>query len=235
MRNSMQPQEIEAKEVYTFEDLVQITRALRSENGCPWDKEQTHLSLTPCMIEEAYEVVEAINNEDIPNLCEELGDVLLQVTMHTEIAEEVGDFCLNDVTTGICKKLIRRHPHVFGDLLVSGTKEVLANWEEIKKNEKNEATPLEGIKRIPKALPACIRGQKTIKKSKKADYISFKEEEIKENVKGLLEKDLTKDEIGELLFEILKLSEEKKVNAEEALRDYSTRFVEELEEKVEEI
>lgn len=122
--------------MYTFDDLKHIMEELRSDHGCPWDKEQTHESLKKCLAEESQEVLDAIDNHDKENLCEELGDVLLQVMMHSQIAMENGDFTADDVVNGICEKMIRRHPHVFGDKKVSSPEESLALWNEIKKQEK---------------------------------------------------------------------------------------------------
>ena len=121
---------------YSFNEFMDIIRKLRSKEGCPWDREQTHESLRQCLIEEAYEVIEAINNQDSKNLCEELGDLLLQVAMHSVIAEETGEFTVEDVISEESRKMIRRHPHVFGNLTADSTKEVLKNWEMIKALEK---------------------------------------------------------------------------------------------------
>lgn len=122
--------------MYTFEDLKDIIAQLRSEHGCPWDKAQTHESLKVCLTEESKEVLRAIDNRDMDNLCEELGDVLLQVMLHSQIAGENGDFTIEAVINGLCEKMIRRHPHVFGDVKVSTPEESLALWNAIKKQEK---------------------------------------------------------------------------------------------------
>ena len=123
---------------YTFKDLTDITAKLRSENGCTWDRAQTHESLIPCLMEESGEVRDAIVNKDDENLCEELGDLLLQVMIHSQIAAERGAFTVGDVVQGICEKMVRRHPHVFGDRKVNSPEEALALWQEIKKREKSE-------------------------------------------------------------------------------------------------
>lgn len=122
--------------MYSFNDLIKITATLRSENGCPWDKEQTHESLKPCLKEESEEVFAAIDNQDMENLCEELGDVLLQVLLHSRIAEENGAFAIGDVVNGICEKMVRRHPHVFGDASATTPEACLDLWNEIKRQEK---------------------------------------------------------------------------------------------------
>lgn len=137
---------------YTYEEFLQIIKRLRAEDGCPWDRAQTHESLKPCMLEEAYEVVEAIDQKDEENLKEELGDVLLQVVMHAQIAEEENWFDMADIVDGIASKMVSRHPHIFGDASVTTSEEVLDQWEAIKKKEKHETTIYESLKRVPKAL-----------------------------------------------------------------------------------
>ena len=122
--------------MHTFEDLTNIIAELRSDHGCPWDKEQTFESLKKCLADEAQEVFEAVDNKDMENLCEELGDVLLQVVLYSQIAKEVGAFTIDDVIDGISKKMVRRHPHVFGDIEVNSPEEALALWKEIKLQEK---------------------------------------------------------------------------------------------------
>ena len=123
---------------YTFKDLTDITAKLRSENGCTWDRAQTHESLIPCLMEESGEVRDAIVNKDDENLCEELGDLLFQVMIHSQIAAERGAFTVDDVVQGICEKMVRRHPQVFGDRKVISPEEALALWQEIKKREQSE-------------------------------------------------------------------------------------------------
>ena len=125
-------------EKYTFEDLREIMRILRSENGCPWDRRQTHESLIPCLEEETGEVIDAIHNMDMENLCEELGDLLFQVMSHSQIAEEMGNFTIDDVVDGISAKMVRRHPNVFGDVKVNSAEEGLELWKRIKSEEKSK-------------------------------------------------------------------------------------------------
>lgn len=154
---------------YTYEDFLDIIKTLRSENGCPWDREQTHMSLRPCMMEEAAEVVAGIRildkTGDGENLQEELGDVLLQVVMHAEIAGEEGLFTMEDVVSGVAEKMVRRHPHVFGDVKVNGSGQVLENWDEIKKKEKEGKSYIESpLREIPAELPALTRAPKVLKK-----------------------------------------------------------------------
>lgn len=126
--------------MHTFDDLIGIIAELRSDHGCPWDKEQTFESLKKCLADEAQEVFEAVDNKDMENLCEELGDVLLQVVLYSQIAKEAGAFTIDDVIDGISKKMVRRHPHVFGDIEVNSPEEALALWKEIKLQEKAKKT-----------------------------------------------------------------------------------------------
>ena len=133
----------------TLEDLVRIIRILRGENGCPWDRVQTHASIRMDMLEEAYEAADAIDKKDMKNLCEELGDVLMQVVFHAEIETEQGGFTMGDVIQGICEKMIYRHPHVFGSGKADTAEEVLINWEELKKKEKRQETQTEVMQSVP--------------------------------------------------------------------------------------
>lgn len=127
---------MEQEKRYTYQELLEIVAELRSEHGCPWDKAQTHESMIPCLRDECEEAVQAIENRDDENLCEELGDVLLQVLMHSQIAAEEGRFTIEDVVDGLAAKLVRRHPHVFGDVTAVTPEEGLASWEAIKRQEK---------------------------------------------------------------------------------------------------
>ena len=154
---------------YTFEDFLEIIKMLRSENGCPWDREQTHESLKPCVMEEAAELAAAIRifnqTQDAENMVEELGDLLLQVVMHSEIGSEENIFTINDVIDGVSKKMVRRHPHVFGDAYAENSEQVLSNWEDIKKAEKEGKSWIESpLREIPLELPALTRAVKVTKK-----------------------------------------------------------------------
>ena len=159
---------MEYKEAYACQDLVEIVRILRAPGGCPWDAEQTHSSIRRNMIEEAHEAAEAIDLCDGALLCEELGDLLLQVVFQAEIAAGGGRFTIDDVTTGICRKLIYRHPHVFGDLKVSGSEEVLANWDKLKRQSKGHDSAADAMKAVSRALPGLMRLQKILGKAEKA-------------------------------------------------------------------
>ena len=155
--------EFKAKEKYSVSDLISIMALLRGEGGCPWDREQDHLTIRKNLIEEAYEVVEAIDAGDPEMLCEELGDLLLQVVFHSRISEEEGDFSIEEVADGICRKLIHRHPHIFSDVVVKDSGEVLENWDAIKKQEKGQKTASDTLHSVPKVLPALMRSQKVQK------------------------------------------------------------------------
>lgn len=193
----------------SFLQLVDIIATLRSENGCPWDKEQTHKSLETCMIEEAYELVEGIEifekTKDKENLVEELGDVLLQVLLHSQIGKEEGEFNIQHVIKRLSKKMIHRHPHVFGDKKAENPEEALSNWEELKQKEKKKTkTPLQ---EIPTSFPALIRGQKVWKKSGKIYEDGKTEEEyiqlIKDSIQNCNTSEWSKEEKEEFLTNML--------------------------------
>ncbi len=218
-----------------FDKFVEIIRTLRSENGCPWDKEQTHESLRQNLIEESYEVVESIDNRDMANLREELGDVLLQIVMHSVIAEEEKAFTIEEVIEEISEKMIRRHPHVFGDVEAETSEEVLKNWDEIKKVEKKEKTLGESMERIPKALPANIRAEKAQKKAAKIgfDFADYEEAlgKVYEELKELEEARKTgsacdiEEEFGDLMFSMVNLSRFLQINAENSLTNATNKFI----------
>ena len=158
------------KPSYNFQDLIEIVRTLRHPGGCPWDQEQTHRSIRRNFLEEAYEVAEAIDEGSTEHLKEELGDVLLQVVFHTSIEEDAGRFDLDDVADGVCKKLIYRHPHVFGNVTVSSTGEILSNWEELKRKEKHQEVQADAVDAVARTLPALWRAEKIKKKAAKAGF-----------------------------------------------------------------
>ncbi len=222
------------KDLYSTEDLLKIVEILRAPGGCPWDAEQTHESIRKDFIEETYEVIEAINKNSPEMLREELGDVLLQVVFHTLIETEKGNFTFSDVTDEICKKLIIRHPHVFGDVNVSSTDEVLTNWDAIKMNTKKQTTVAETIYSIPRELPALMRANKVQKKAAKAGFdwpdvtgafekITEESEEVKKAVADGDEKEIL-DEIGDLLFAVVNVARKTGVDPEEALTRATDKF-----------
>jgi tetrapyrrole methylase family protein/MazG family protein len=218
-----------------FYDLLDIMEKLRSKDGCPWDIEQTHESVKRCVVEESYELVEAIENEDYDTMIEELGDVLFQVIFHAQIGKEDGFFNINDVIEGICDKMIRRHPHVFGNINVKNTNEVLNNWETIKMEEKRVETNYEEMERVAKTLPALIRAEKIQKKAKKVgfdlvnieDALNKVKEEFSEvkNVYKTEEEEKILEEIGDLLFSCVNVARFLKVDPEDALNKSSNKFI----------
>ena len=224
------------KENYNFEDLLKIMEVLRSDEGCPWDREQTHESIRKDFIEETYEVIEAINKMDKTLLCEELGDVLLQVAFHVQIEKEEGSFGIEEVTDGVCKKLIERHPHVFGEVKVSSTGEVLDNWDTIKRKSKGQKTQGSAMEKIPKELPALMRAQKIQQKAKKAgfdwDDISGAYEALGKEIEELKEaqqsgdEDKITDELGDVLFSVVNISRFLGADSEEALTKSNNKFIE---------
>lgn len=211
--------EMKNKERFTADDLRKIMEILRSENGCPWDREQTHKSIRQDLLEEAYETAEAIDCESDEMLCEELGDVLLQVMFHSRIAEEEGRFTVDDVYTGVCKKMIERHPHIFGDVSVKDVDDVLTNWDAIKQNSKNRSSLSEQIDGVCKALPALMLASKYVSKCLKNGI----EIETKTNLESVSE-----ESIGEILFDIVALSKKNKIDPELALQKKCEKFLKEM-------
>ena len=227
---------------YDFDDLVEIVTVLRSNGGCPWDKEQTHKSLRRDFIEETYEVIEAIDTEDPKLLREELGDVMLQVVFHADIEHEEGRFDINDVANDICVKLIHRHPHVFGELKLDNSADVLENWDKIKGVEKQRNTLTDKLRSIPPMLPALMRAQKVGKKASFFDFESTEAvydklyEEISE-VKEAAESgecDAVMEEIGDLLLTVTSLARKLGVDSEQALFNATNKFIDRF-EKVENV
>ena len=223
------------KEKYNFDDLCGIIQVLRGEGGCPWDIEQTHKSIRRDLIEECYEVVEAIDTEDPILLCEELGDLLLQVVFHSDIGREEDGFTIEDVTDGVCKKLVLRHPHVFGDVTAETSEKVLENWDKIKKTEKQRNTIASEMYAVPPALPALMRANKVGKKSGKANFDFSSDEEafakVTEELNELYEirnsgdKEKIADEMGDLLFSVVNVSRKVGVEPEEALTRATEKFM----------
>lgn len=219
---------------HQFFRLKEIIATLRGPDGCPWDKEQTHESLRQFLIEEAYELVDAIDEADDEKIIEELGDVLLQVMLHSQIGEEQGYFSIDDVIATISDKMIRRHPHVFGDVSVSGTKEVLDNWQTIKAKEKDRSTGASRLDRIPKAASTLVKADAIQKEANKVgfDWDDPKEiykkieEEIVEIRQALIEQDPKEIELefGDLLFSVVNLARHYNVSSDLALRRANEKF-----------
>jgi MazG family protein len=219
-----------------FEELVRIMERLRADGGCPWDREQTRESLKPFLIEEAYEVVEAIDEGDPMKLMEELGDLLFQVVFHAQVAAEQGEFTINQVLAATADKMVRRHPHVFAGGTASTAREVLEQWEELKREERGAkaeglASALDGV---PKELPALLRAQRLQDKASRTGFdwpeisgvIAKVEEELgelKEAIQGAAPEEVEL-ELGDLLFSLVNLARFLNLSAEETLRKSITRF-----------
>jgi tetrapyrrole methylase family protein / MazG family protein len=210
-------------------ELVEVMHRLRGPGGCPWDLEQTHQSLARHLLEEAHEALEAIDAGDLDRLREELGDVLLQVVFHSEMAAQEGAFDIDDVAGGITEKLIRRHPHVFADVTVGSSAEVLVNWERIKTEEKGEHPVADDI---PPTLPALARASKVQRRAAGSGFDWRTPEGAMAKVREELEEldtappDRAEDELGDVLFAVAALSRRYNVDPETALRKATSRFAE---------
>jgi len=225
----------EFKEKYNIDDLLEIMALLRSENGCPWDKVQTHESIRTDLIEEAYEVCEGIDCNSPEMLREELGDLLLQIAFHTQIEREAGNFTFDDVCNDICQKLVYRHPHVFGEVKVSGSEEVLKNWDALKKESKNQETYTDTLESVPKTFPALLRGEKVCKRASRAGMPIDDSSRLVAHIHELLDDiDLSGSEeavthnqqkIGSLLMSICNLDRILKIDSEKALTYSTNRFI----------
>ncbi len=223
------------KDKYDIDDMLNIMAILRSPDGCPWDKEQTHKSIRSCFIEETYEVVEAIDNDDSELLQEELGDVLLQVLFHSQLESEKNNFDFSDVVDGIAKKMIVRHPHVFGNTVVSNSDEVLVNWDAIKMETKSQSTQTEVLQSVSKALPALMRSAKVQKKAAKVgfdwpdvsgalDKVEEEIDELKQAIASGSQEDRV-EELGDLLFSVVNVSRFLEVDSEHALSRSCNKFI----------
>ena len=218
-----------------MEDLVSIMRLLREPGGCPWDAEQTHESIKKNLIEETYEVIEAINKKDSVLLCEELGDLLMQVVFHAQMEAELGSFNIGNVTDGVCKKLIERHPHVFGDIKVRSSDEVLTNWDSIKRKSKGQKSSGEAMQSVPRELPALMRATKIQKKAASCGFdwqeidgaLDKLREEIDELSAAISKQDSANafEELGDVLFSAVNVSRFLRCDAEEALTAANDKFM----------
>ena len=214
-----------------FDELVDLIATLRSENGCPWDREQTHESLKRNLIEECYEVLEAIENKDTKGIVEELGDVLLQIMLHAQILSETEAVSIDDVIQGLSDKMIRRHPHVFGNESADSAEEVKQNWEVLKANEKRGQKPTDNIFNIPSDLPslhyAQILQDRAVKQGFDWDDVSGVLDKIQEEAREVTEAESyeeKEDEIGDLIFTLVNLSRRLDVHADSALRSANIKF-----------
>ena len=232
-QNNLVKEQDDLSGVDWFHRLVDTMHRLRQPDGCPWDREQTHETLKEYLAEEAAELFDAIDEEDDNGMKEELGDVMLQVVFHAQIADEEGRFAVNDVCRECCEKLWRRHPHVFGESQVQNSQEVLKQWDEIKKGEKEQA-PESAVSNVPRHLPALHRAHKMQKKAAKTGFdwpstegvIAKIEEELGELKEAVDEenKDAVSEEIGDLLFAVVNLSRYKEQLAEDLLHQAVQKF-----------
>lgn len=219
---------------YDVTPLTDVMQTLLGENGCPWDKEQTHETLRKNLLEESHEVIEAIDAHDMEHLKEELGDVLLQIVFHAQLAEKEGAFNFNDVVATVTEKMIRRHPHIFADVKADNAEEVLANWEEIKKKEKGDKPESKSImSKLPPTLPALMKAEKVQQKAHRVgfdwDSIEGPKEKIREELQeidqAIAGNGDVEDEVGDLLFSAVNLARFVQVDPEQALNRSVQKFV----------
>lgn len=225
--------DFEFQDHYTFEDLVRIVRILRGPGGCPWDAEQTHESLRRCLSEETCEVLEAIDRKDDALLCEELGDVLLQVVFHARMAQEEGQFTFDDVVDGVCRKLVYRHPHVFGTVEAEDAQGALSTWDAQKRREKGQRTTADAMDSVARAMPALIRAEKIQGKARKAGFdweeispaLDKLSEEVGELRQAVMEHSNVEEELGDVLFAAVKVGRFAGVDGETALQKTCEKFI----------
>jgi tetrapyrrole methylase family protein / MazG family protein len=225
--------EYEQRTRHNFDDVMRIVRRLRAPNGCPWDREQTHVSLKNALLEESYELIDAIDEDDDKHICEEMGDVLLQFALHAAIAQEQSAFTARDACTDLVEKLIYRHPHVFGSIRVSGSDEVLKNWDALKMAQRNQTTQTEVLKSVPKSFPALLRSRKVQKKAADVgfDWSSAKDaffkiaEETEELRLAMEEKSNIEEEMGDLLFAVVNVARLLKLEPEFLLMQATDKFI----------
>lgn len=231
------------KTLNRIESLIQIVKDLRGPEGCPWDKEQTHITLAPYAIEEVFEMVEAIENGDDQHTCEELGDVLFQVILHATMAEERGAFSIQDVILSISSKIVRRHPHVFSDTKVKDSNEVIKNWDEIKKLEKQNKIQKQDFFNVPKGLPALQAANKIGEKTERYKFDWSTTEDVLKQLKSEIQEleDAMKNmkpselehEMGDVLFSAAQLARHLKTEPETNLRTANKRFIQRFEKMLE--
>ena len=229
--------DFQQKERYSIGDLEEIIALLRAPNGCPWDREQTHQSVRANFIEETYEAIEAIDTNNVELLKEELGDVLMQVLFHAQMEAEQGTFTFADVVDGVAKKLVVRHPHVFGDVQVKDSAQVLSNWDEIKKKTKCQSTQTEVLESVSVALPALMRSYKVQKKAAKVgvdvkdtqaalDQIISYAQDLKQTLSQQKNnQDLLEKQVGDLLFSAVNVARKCEVEPEYSLTNACNRFI----------
>ena len=218
---------------FRIEDLIKIMELLRSPEGCPWDRVQTHQSIRQNMLEEAYEAADAIDHMDMDNLKEELGDVLLQVVFHASMAQEAGQFTFDDVVDGVCQKLVYRHPHVFGAVEAGGPEGALSAWDAQKRAEKGQKTAADALDSVARALPGLTRAAKLQSKAAKAGFdwkdispaMDKLSEELEEFRRAVEEDSNVEEELGDLLFAAVKAGRFAGVDGETALQKACEKFI----------
>ncbi len=220
------------KDRYTFSDLCDIMQVLRSDKGCPWDREQDHKSIRMALLEETYEAAEAVDDGDSELLCEELGDMLFQIVFHAEIERERGVFDMSDVIHGVSAKMVHRHPHVFADVIAENSDKVLSNWEKIKNDEKSRESATSRLKSVPKTLPALMKAQKVGSRAAKVGFDFPDAESAREKIyEELIEIDGAKsdaeriEEAGDLLFAAVNYIRKLGIDSEQALTNATEKFV----------
>ena len=225
--------DFERKSVYRFDDLITILRILRAPDGCPWDRVQTHLSNKRNFLEEAYEAVEAFDCDDPDMMCEELGDVLMQVLFNVHMEEDAGRFTFDDVTDRVCRKLIFRHPHIFGDETAETSEQVLVNWEALKREEKGITTTADAMDHVARSLPALWRADKLQSKAAKAGFefpavsgaLDKLDEEVSELRSAVEQGTNYEEELGDVLFAAVKVGRFCGVDPEDALQKTCEKFL----------
>ncbi len=225
--------DFEIKDRYDMSDFLKLIAVLRAPGGCPWDREQTHESIKKNLIEETYETIEAIDKKSVSGLREELGDLLLQVALHSEMECENGNFDFGDIVDDLCKKLVIRHPHVFGDLEAKNGKEALAGWDEIKRQTKGYKSQSESMVSVPRELPALMRAQSVQKKAAKVGFdwadvqqvLGKLSEEISEFKSALSCNQNVGEEFGDILFTCVNISRFIDLDSEEALTASTDKFI----------
>lgn len=230
--------DFQCKQFYSYEDFLTVMRLLRAPGGCPWDAQQTHASIRRNFLEETYEVLDALDRDDPQAMCEELGDVLMQVAFHAVIEEEQGRFTMADVVDGVAQKLVYRHPHVFGSVQADTSEQVLANWEVLKRKEKGQSSTADAVEAVPHTLPALWRAEKIQSKTAKAGFdwdsalhaLAKLEEEVRE-LRTALEagRDAhaphgVREELGDALFITAKIAQMSGVDPEDALHRACDKF-----------
>ena len=221
---------------YTFEELLAIVEKLRMPDGCPWDREQTHDSIKHNIIEEGYELIEALESGDADKMADESGDLLLQVIFHAQIAKEAGEYNIDDCISKICEKLIHRHPHVFGEDKLSTSEEVLEKWNKIKRDDRGQDTIAKELAGVSNALPSLMRAEKVQKKAGKNGYVFRRPSAIADSVSGMLKiledttvKEIAEKYIGKMIFELVCAAAGLGIEPELALSKHIDLFIKEFE------